>query len=282
MTTSVFIVIPVHNRKNFTRDCLNSLKRQTVSGHHVIVVDDGSTDGTSEMLAEEFPDVIALTGNGKLFWTAAINMGIRYALNQGAEFILTLNNDTVASDNFLEQMLFWANSTPNSLLGALDINIKTQQPHYGGEWVDWTWSKSRLLLDELDERDRQGLCEVSLFPARGLLIPRIVFDTIGLFEEKKLPHYLADYDFTQMARRNGFKVYCNYDAKLFTYPEEGGDRKLRNGKSLKKYFLHLFGIRGGGNLKNFTIYTFRNCPRKYLAASLVTGYARRLAGYWLK
>jgi len=245
------------------------------------VVDDGSTDGTSEMLAKEFPQVIVLSGDGSLFWTAAINLGVRLALTLGAEYVLTLNNDTVASENFLEQMLSWADVTHHALLGALDIDMKTQTPHYGGEKIDWKWSKSHFLLNELKENERQGLHEVSLYPGRGLLIPKMVFDTIGLFEEKMLPHYLADYDFTQMASRNGFKIYCNYDAKLYTYPEEGGDHQLRKRKSLRNYFLHLFGIKGGGNLKNFTIYTIRNCPKKYLPTSLLIGYLRRIAGYWL-
>ncbi len=278
----MYIVIPVHNRKEYTRDCLCSLQRQTVSGHRTIVVDDGSTDGTAAMLRSEFPEVMVLQGDGNLFWTAAINLGIRHALIQGAEYVLTLNNDTVAQENFLEKMLFWANQTPNALIGALDVDMRTQRPYYGGEWVDWRWSTSRYLLDELSEEEQKGLHEVSLYPGRGLLLPRIVFDTIGLFEDKELPHYLADYDFTQTARRNGFKIYCNYDATLYTYPEEGGDHKIRKSKNLKNYLDHLFGIRGGGNLRNFTLYALRNCPRKDLPASLLTGYLRRLAGFWLK
>jgi GT2 family glycosyltransferase len=278
----VYIVIPVHNRKEFTRDCLRSLQRQTVAGHRTIVVDDGSTDGTAEMLRSEFPDVIVLHGDGNLFWTAAINLGINRALLLGADYVLTLNNDTVASENFLEKMLFWANQTPNALLGALDVDLKTQKPYYGGEWVDWKWSTSRYLLDELRKEEQKGLHEVSLYPARGLLIPRMVFETIGLFEEKELPHYMADYDFTHAARRSGFKIYCNYDATLYTYPEEGGDHKIRKSRTFRNYLDHLFSIKGGGNLRNFTLYALRNCPRKDLPASLVTGYLRRIAGYWIK
>ena len=280
MTAEIFIIIPVHNRKEFTRQCLHSLQHQTVTDHCIIVIDDGSTDGTSEMLISEFPEVIVLSGNGSLFWTAAINRGIRHALTLGAEYILTFNNDTQASENFLEKMLAFAR--PNILLGALDVDLKTKIPFYGGELIDWKWSRSSFLLHNLNEKDHHGLHEVSLYPGRGLLIHKTVFEAIGLFEEKKLPHYMADYDFTLMARRHGFKIYCNYDAILLTYPEESGDYKLRRKKSIRNYFLHLFGIRGGGNLRNFSVYTFRNCPLKYLPASLLTGYLRRIGGYWLK
>jgi GT2 family glycosyltransferase len=234
------------------------------------------------MLQLEFPDVIVLHGDGTLFWTKAINMGIQKALDQGAKYVFTLNNDTVATPDLLEKMMYWAERTPNALLGALDISFTTKKPYYGGEIINWPLARSEYLLDKLKEEERHGLQEVSLFPARGLLIPVYVFEKIGLFEEKRLPHYMADYDFTHMAIRNGYKVYCNYDAELYTFPEEGGDFKIKKAKSLRNYYAHLFSIKGGGNLRNFTIYTFRNCPRKYIPVSLFMGYLRRLGGYWIK
>lgn len=278
----IFIVIPVHNRSKFTNECLISLRKQTYAHFRTIVVDDGSADGTTEMLKTEFPEVIVLSGDGNLFWTAAINVGIRHALALGATHIFTLNNDTLASPDLLEKMMTWSERTPNSLLGSFDLDVKTQKPYYGGEIIIWKWATSRFLLDELKPEEWRGLHEVSLFPARGLLIPKMVFDAIGLFEEEQLPHYMADYDFTHMAARHGFKIYCNYDARLYTYPEEGGDHKIRKKKSLKNYYEHLFGIRGGGNLRNFTVYTFRNCPKQDIPLSLITGYARRLIGFWIK
>src|SRR5262249_29145522 len=104
----IYIVIPVHNRKQYTLECLLSLRKQTFHDYRIIVIDDGSTDGTKEMLASEFPEVIVIHGNGKLFWTAAINLGICRALEESAEWVMTLNNDTVASEHFLEKMMFWA------------------------------------------------------------------------------------------------------------------------------------------------------------------------------
>lgn len=279
MTQNLYIVIPVYNRKEFTEDCLLSLKGQ-IPMDRIIIVDDGSTDGTKEMLAAKFPEVIVLSGDGNLFWTAATNMGIRRALELGAEYVMTLNNDTIATEDFVAKMMDGAKQRPFSLIGALDLDVKTKKPNYGGEIINWTLAKSTYLLDHLSESEQHGLHEVSLYPARGLLIPRKVFETVGLFEEKLLPHYIADYDFTHLARRNGFPVYCSYDARLYTYTEESGDKKIIKRKTLKNYYDHLFSIKGGGNLRNYTIYTLRNCPPLLIPVSLLVGYARRFVGFW--
>ena len=78
----IYVVIPVHNRKDFTRNCLLSLQKQSFQAFEVVIVDDGSTDGTAEMLREEFPELPVLKGDGNLWWTASVNMGIKYALEQ--------------------------------------------------------------------------------------------------------------------------------------------------------------------------------------------------------
>jgi GT2 family glycosyltransferase len=278
----IYIVIPVFNRKKFTRECLESLRIQSFKEFKTIVVDDGSTDGTGEMLRTEFPEVIVLNGDGNLFWTASTNMGIRYALEQGAGLIMTLNNDTTAPGNFLEKMMHWSQQEPEALLGALGVDAVSKKPYYGGELVNWKRGSGTYLLDVLKEEERKGLHKVSLFPGRGLLIPRKVFDTIGLFDEKTFPHYAADYDFTLSAGRHGFKIFCNYDAWINMYPEETGTLVNTKSKSPGRYLNHLFGIKGGGNLRNYTIYVMRHCPKTEIPLALLVGYIRRLGGYWMK
>ncbi|SNC66448.1 Glycosyltransferase, GT2 family [Hymenobacter gelipurpurascens] len=277
----LYLVIPVFNRWAFTRECLLSLRRQTVQGFRVVVVDDGSTDGTGAKLREEFPDVIIVEGDGNLFWTAGVNAGIRRAMELGATRVMTLNNDVIAAPDFVAQMLIWAERLPDAVLGALELDVATSTPIYGGETLDWRTNTRRDLLETLPTEKRHGLHPVTYLPGRGLLIPRRVLDTIGLFDEKRLPHYLADYDYTSVARRHGFPVYCNYDAHLSTYPDESGQEITRRHRSLKGYYQHLFGIRGGGNLRNFTHFSLKNCPKPYLPYFLLNGYARRLVGYFL-
>jgi GT2 family glycosyltransferase len=277
----LYIVIPVFNRKEFTRACLQSLRHQTTTDFRVVVVDDGSTDGTGQMLREEFPEVLVEQGDGTLFWTAGVNLGIRRALREGACLIMTLNNDVVTAPDFVADMLAKSAQQPTAVLGALELDIATGQPVYGGEILDWRTNTRHDLLAELPTHRRHGLHPVTYLPGRGLLIPRVVLETIGLFDEKRLPHYLADFDYTSVARRHGFPVYCNYDACLSTYPEESGQEITRRHRSVRGYYQHLFGIRGGGNLRNFTWFGLKNCPRPYLPYFLLNGYARRLVGYFL-
>lgn len=279
----VYLVIPVFNRKEFTKNCLLSLRQQTYQDFKVIVTDDGSTDGTGEMLKNDFPEVIVLQGDGNLFWTAATNMGIEYALKDKATtHVMTLNNDTLAPEDFMEKMMYWAKQKPNAVLGAFAIESETQKPVYGGEIMHWAWNRTTHLLDTLPKEQQKGLQAVTYFPGRGMLIPVKVFEKIGLFDVKRFPHYYADYDFSNQARVHGFEMYCNYDAKISIYPEASGDRQNRKQKNLKNYKRHLFDIRGGGNLGNFTRFTLKNCPTPYIPYHLLNGYTRRLLGYFLK
>lgn len=278
----IAIVIPVHNRIQFTVDCLNSLRKQTYKDFKVIVVDDGSTDGTTDILAKDFPEVKVLMGDGNLFWTAAINRGVAHALKSGVSYILSLNNDTLAREDFLEKMFYWAIQKPEALMGALALDYKTGNPVYGGAVLDWRKNTNRYLLEELSPGEHKGLHPVNHFPGRGLWIPACVFKKTGLFNENVFPHYYADYDFTHKATLTGFEVYCNFDAVIYTYPKESGDYQNRKVKNLNNYYHHLFGIKGGGNLKNFTRFAFKNCPLPYLPYFLISGYVRRIFGYLIK
>ena len=275
----IYIIVPVHNRKEFTRNCIISLRNQTCKDFSIIIIDDGSTDGTKEMLESEFPEVVLLKADGNLWWTKAINIGIKYALGKNAEYILTLNNDTILFEDYIEKMIYWASAIKTALLGSLAFDFETKIPIYGGELINWKKASFVPLLDKLNPNDLTGLRRVSHYPGRGLLIPTKVFNKMGLFDEKHFPHYAADFDFTHRAERNGFEVYCNYDARLYMFPEESGDSRIRETKTIKNYFLHLFSIKGGGNLRTFIVYGIRNCPPKYIFSFLIIGISKRILGY---
>ena len=81
MANTIYIVIPVFNRLKFTKDCLDSLRKQSYGEFKVIVVDDGSTDGTYQHLKENYPEVIVLQGDGNLWWAGIHSPGTYYWSN---------------------------------------------------------------------------------------------------------------------------------------------------------------------------------------------------------
>jgi GT2 family glycosyltransferase len=115
-TKNIFIVIPVHNRKHFTRACLLSIRKQTLPNFKVIVVDDGSTDGTGEMIEEGFPDVILLKGDDNLWWTGDTNIGVEYALEQADHddyiYLHCMYDDTIVRPAYLQTLLDTALNHP--------------------------------------------------------------------------------------------------------------------------------------------------------------------------
>ena len=92
-TSFIYIIIPVHNRMEFTRQCLNSLTQQTYRKFKIIVVDDGSSDETRVMIQKEFSEVDLLHGDGNLWWTGATNFGVKHVLKNATHARLCTNDE---------------------------------------------------------------------------------------------------------------------------------------------------------------------------------------------
>jgi GT2 family glycosyltransferase len=213
----VYVIIPVFNRKNLTRQCLISLLNQTYTGFQIIVVDDGSTDGTDEMLVTEFKEAIVLKGNGNLWWTGATNLGIEYTLQHSkspnTDFVLTLNNDLEVPQNYLEKLVQAAMQNGQSIIGSLSVNISnTEQLSFCGvKWNRYTAKYHSIAKDfhysyKMLKESNQEIVQSDLLPGRGTLIPLIVFLKIGLFDLINFPHYAADEDFSWRARKAGYSL----------------------------------------------------------------------------
>ena len=262
---TVFIVIAVHNRKESTKSFLNCLRQQICSGFKAVVVDDGSTDGTQEMLEQEFPEVVCLKGNGYLWWTGATNLGVQYALAQGAELIVTLNNDVVIKEDYIQKLVEAHQLHPKALIGSLNLT-QGEPPRllYSGIISHNPWTAKYVKRGRLLEPyggEFNGLMPTYSLPGRGVLISRAVFDKIGLFDEKHLRHYAADYDFSLRAAEAGFELLVNMDNPVFSpyEPERAGGKK----QSASAFIKSFFSFRSSNYLPVSLRYNFRHHPHKW-------------------
>src|SRR5258708_30875116 len=103
----VSVIIPHWTRRELLRACLGSLAAQTLSDSEIIVVDNGSTDGSAEMLVKEFPSVLLIRNTENRGFCAAINQGILLARGR---YVALLNNDAEAEPDWLAALVRGAES----------------------------------------------------------------------------------------------------------------------------------------------------------------------------
>ena len=129
LAPKVFIIIPVHNRREITLACLGKLRETGVlANFQVVVVDDGSTDGTAVGIEHNYPEVKILYGDGNLWWAGAIAVGMQYALDQKAEYIFWLNDDCFPQGNCLSKMLEFLQERHMAVVGARCLEKSSQAP----------------------------------------------------------------------------------------------------------------------------------------------------------
>src|SRR5713226_839332 len=101
----LFVVIPTHNRWPEARTTLAHLAQSDHPNFEIVLIEDGCTDETADHCRIEFPDVHLLHGDGNLWWSGAINKGVEYALERGADAIVWLNDDNRVEPDTLSRMV---------------------------------------------------------------------------------------------------------------------------------------------------------------------------------
>jgi GT2 family glycosyltransferase len=201
----VVAVVPIHNGREATLRCLDSLARSTIPVG-VVVIDDGSTDGSTTAINVQFPDTVILTGDGNLWWSGATNLGARRALADGASHVLALNNDCIVHESAVEALVAESAARPHHLLGSkmrflepsdMILTLGGQCTPHGLVYVG---------LFETDEGQWDHIRDATWLPGMALLIPAACFESVGFFDDRVFPQYWGDIDFVVRAREQGWGV----------------------------------------------------------------------------
>ena len=262
----IYVLIPVHNRLKLTKNCVNSLlKQKNCEKIKIVIVDDGSTDGTSDYFKKNFPKIDILQGTGNLYWGGAINYGIDYIKKKSKinDWLLIVNNDTVLTSNSISNLI--ESSIINNkkvLVGALTVNLKDKKTviKSGSIVKSWFFNKTEHVYDGLNInsiKNKKKLIKVDYLTGRCLLHPLNVFKHLGNYDSKNFRHYGADDDFTFRAKKFGYE--CLICSSSIVYLETEDNKKFKK-KFLERFMFVLFDIKSSANIINKLLITYSMVP----------------------
>lgn len=244
----VTIIMLTWNSYDVTRDCLLSLRKLDYPAYKIILVDNGSVDGSWQKLAQEFPEVRVIRNEENLGFTGGNNVGMREALKNGTDYLLLLNNDTIVSPSFLSEMIKVAETDRN--IGMVNPKIYFFEPadkiwYAGGAYVRWKTFPIHFGVRQQDDGSYNETKEVSFVTGCALLVRAETARTVGLLDETFFLSY-EDVDWSVRAIESGYKAM--YVPTSVIWHRDSYDTK-----------------RNIGYKRNF--YTMRNavlCARKHL------------------
>lgn len=265
----IAIVIPVHNRAADTLECLESLYQSDYPCFEVILVDDGSTDGTSQLISEHFPDAVVLQGDGNLWWSGGVNLGIQEALSRGYDYIFLINNDCIISSSCLTILLTNARTRGIEILGCVVYNYhEPEAVTFCGGKIDWKRGGGVWYgIKELAEANGESY-QTDFFGGRGVLVSRKVFDRVLLFNNVDFPHYYGDIDFWLRAKRAGITMWIDPAGRVWNKEVEEIEKLHTFRERIKFFRFSLFNKHSPRNLRDTFVFYSQHCPLVFLPLAL--------------
>jgi len=251
----VLAVVVNWNRGEDTQECLRSLEQQTYPRVGIIVVDNGSEDGSPESIQRNFPGVELIRLSRNTGFAGGFNRGIERALSRGGDCVLILNNDTVADRLMVEKLV--GNLRPGAGIAFPKIyfyddplrlwSVGARRQFLTLEMTDKAIGQlDRGQWDEVQERDYVTGC--------ALLVQREVFEKVGLFDERYFAYY-EDMDFSFRVREAGWRMLLVPEARLWhkVALTSGGQDSPAERYLMAKGSVLFFGRHGGGWRRLFIV-----------------------------
>lgn len=232
MARCISIIIPIHNSIQYTKNALRDLFASIrivddpAWQFAVVVVDDASGDGSSEWIRQNYPEVHLCQGNGDLWWSGSMNLGMRYAIDAlAADYILWWNNDIFPADDYFRNLVRLPENPGQDLVVGSKIYVASAPGivwSYGGIFHT-RWGHSYMPYSNMaDSPIHAKPMNVDWLCGMGTLLPAGVVNAVGKLNDADFPQYHGDVDYTYRARLAGFTIQVRPELRIWNHTEHSG------------------------------------------------------------
>ena len=209
----VSIIIPNWNGKHLLKTCLTSIQKQTFKEFEIILIDNGSVDGSVNYVNRFFSKVKIISLNKNYGFARAVNLGIKAAKGN---FVVLINNDTEVEKDCLKYLVETARIHPEvGFVATKMLNFyKRNEIDSAGDYIDIVGHANNIGLGEEDGPKFNEAGFVFLITGGGGLFKRIVFEKVGFFDEDYFA-YMEDVDLCLRSQFQGFKGW--YEPRAIIY-----------------------------------------------------------------
>lgn len=265
----VHCVVPVHNRLAITRRFVAQMHQQDYPSISVVVVDDGSTDGTGQWLASLGDARFrVITGSGSLWWGGAMTLGMREVFSRAHDddYLLMLNDDVRIRPDYVSALVRASADAGGAVVGSAQRLENSGKSFAAAYHIDYARMR---FLEPVDG------ASIDALPARGTLFPVRVARAAGVIH-RGLPHHLGDLEYTARVKERGAMLIVSPAAEILTEDVPPSQAAARRGA-----WHRWFGRRSPDNLWQRMIFFHSRGPFLLrivaLPRHLLSAVLRRLA-----
>ena len=228
----LFVIVLNYNGKDTLPACLASVYQSDYSNFEVVVVDNNSKDGSFEAAKNQFSRAHFIRSPQNIGFAKGNNLGLRFALEKFADFVLLLNNDAFLQKNTLSILLEAAQEKKSpAIFNPLIVNKNDQKIWFAGGKIKWLQMKNV----HLTKATAAKIYPTQYCTGCAMLVSKEIFKKIGLFDERYFLYY-EDADFSVRALKAGFGLFICPSAKVSHAEQSCAKNKT------KVYWLVLSGL----------------------------------------
>lgn len=265
----IYILLPVHNRKEITRHFVECLQAQTLRDFHLVLLDDGSTDGTAEMVRAYVPEATVLRGRGDWWWAGSLQRGLDWLkenVTDHAALILFINDDVRFRPDYLARAADIMAGRQRVLMLSRFGSLEGGEIHQSGIVVDL----KRLRFARASSPE-----QINCLSTKGLFVYWRDVQAIGDFHPKLLPHYFSDYEYTMRACRKGFSCETSTELLIETNDAETGYHFISD-RPFGAYLRRYFSRKAPGNPVYWSSFVLLTCSPLWVMVNLARIWAGAL------